>query len=34
VNTAALNRIVQKFAAQKAEDDAADSIQRERQTTE
>jgi hypothetical protein len=34
VNAAALNRIVQKFAAQKAEDDAADSIQRERQTTE
>ena len=34
VNTAALNRIVQKFAAQKAEDDSADSIQRERQTTE
>jgi hypothetical protein len=34
VNTAALNRIVQKFAAQKAEDDAADSIQRERQTAE
>jgi hypothetical protein len=34
VNTAALNRIVQRFAAQKSEDDAADSIQRERQTTE
>ena len=34
VNTAALNRIVQKFAAQKSEDDAADSIQRERQTAE
>jgi hypothetical protein len=34
VNTAALNRIVQKFAAQKAEDDAADSVQRERQTSE
>ena len=34
VNTAALNRIVQKFAAQKAEDDAADSLVRERSTTE
>jgi hypothetical protein len=34
VNTAALNRIVQKFSAQKAEDDFADSVARERQTTE
>jgi hypothetical protein len=34
VNTAALNRIVQKFSPQKAEDDTADSIARERQTTE
>lgn len=34
VNTADLNRIVQKFSAQKAEDDAADSVARERQTTE
>jgi hypothetical protein len=34
VNTAALNRIVQKFSAQRAEDDAADSVARERQTTE
>jgi hypothetical protein len=34
VNTTALNRIVQKLAAQKPEDDAADSIQRERQTAE
>ena len=34
INTAALDRIVQKLAAQKSEDDQADSIQRERQTTE
>ena len=34
VNTVALNRIVQRFAGQQADDDAADSIQRERQTTE
>ena len=34
VNTAALNRIVQKFSPQKAEDDSADSVARERQTTE
>jgi len=34
VNTAALNRIVQRFAGLQAEDDAADSIQRERQTNE
>jgi len=34
VNTVALNRIVQRFAGQQSEDDAADSIQRERQTTE
>jgi hypothetical protein len=34
VNTAALNRIVQKFAPQKAEDDAADSLDRERSATE
>jgi hypothetical protein len=34
INTTALNRMVQKFAPQKAEDDFADSVQRERQTTE
>jgi hypothetical protein len=34
VNTAALNRIVQKFAPQKGEDDFADSVERERQTSE
>jgi hypothetical protein len=34
LNTAALNRIVQKFAAQKSEDDFADSVARERQGTE
>jgi len=34
VNTAALNRIVQRLAPQKAEDDSADSVSRERQTTE
>jgi hypothetical protein len=33
VNTAALTRIVQKFAAQKSEDDAADSVDRERRST-
>jgi hypothetical protein len=34
LNTTALNRIVQKLAAQKAEDDFADSVDRERQTRE
>jgi hypothetical protein len=34
VNTAALNRIVQKFAPQQAEDDSADSVDRERRTTQ
>jgi hypothetical protein len=34
VNTAALNRVVQKFAAQKAQDDEADSLARERRTTQ
>ncbi len=34
INTNALNRIVQRFAAQKGEDDFADSVQRERQATE
>jgi len=34
VNTAALNRIVQKFAAQQSEDDWADSVDRERKPTE
>jgi hypothetical protein len=34
VNTAALNRIVQKLSAQKAEDDAVDSVARERRTTD
>jgi hypothetical protein len=34
VNTAALNRIVQRFEPQKREDDFADSIDRERQTAE
>jgi hypothetical protein len=34
VNMAALYRIVQKFAPQKAEDDAADSVARERQSAE
>lgn len=34
VNTAALNRIVEKLAPQKAEDDFADSVTRERQSTE
>jgi hypothetical protein len=33
VNTAALNRIVQKLSAQQAEDDAADSVARERRST-
>jgi hypothetical protein len=33
VNTAALNRIVQRFSAQQSEDDAADSIARERRST-
>jgi hypothetical protein len=34
VNTAALSRIVQKLAPEKLEDDSADSVNRERQTTE
>ena len=34
VNTAALNRIVQKFAPQEAEDDSVDSVDRERRTTQ
>jgi hypothetical protein len=34
LNTNALNRIVQRFAAQKSDDDAADSVTRERQSTE
>jgi len=34
VNTAALNRIVQKLEPQKSEDDFADSIDRERRSTQ
>jgi hypothetical protein len=34
VDTAALNRIVQRFAPQKADDASADSVSRERQVSE